>query len=139
MSYGISFAQKLLDEGKFAEAAAAATRAIAADAEDPEPLFERATAYANLDRYAEAATDLERALKLDEEARVLETDFLDDAYFSALLGAARKEPVAEGVKRLDRYAEIFPEGRHVADARDWQKRLRGELPSQFVKERLESD
>jgi tetratricopeptide (TPR) repeat protein len=139
MSYGISFAQKLLDDGKYQEAAVEATHAIAREPEDPEPYFERATAYANLDRYLEAAADYERALQLDEEARVLTTDFIDDAYFSALLGAARKEPVGEGVKRLDRYAEVFPSGRHLADARDWQKRLRGELPSQFVKERLGED
>jgi tetratricopeptide (TPR) repeat protein len=138
MSYGISFAQKLLDEGKYQQAADEATKAIAAAPDDPEPFFERAQAYANLDRYVEAAADYEQALRLDEEAQVLQTDFLDDAYFSALLGAARQEPVADGVARLDRYARTFPEGRHLADARDWQKRLRGELPSQFVKERLES-
>jgi tetratricopeptide (TPR) repeat protein len=139
MSYGISFAQKLLDEGKYEQAVAAATKAMELEPEDPEPLFERAQAYANLDRYVEAAADYERALKLDEEAQVLQTDFVDDAYFSALLGAARKEPVAEGVKRLERYAQVFPAGRHLADVRDWQKRLRGELPSQFVKERLEQE
>jgi tetratricopeptide (TPR) repeat protein len=137
MSYGISFAQKLLDEGKYEEAAAEATTAIGREPEDPEPWFERATAYANLDRYVEAADDFEKALTLDEEAQILQTDFIDDAYFSALLGAARKESVDEGVKRLERYAKTFPQGRHLHDARDWQKRLRGELQSQFVKERLE--
>jgi tetratricopeptide (TPR) repeat protein len=138
MSYGISFAQKLLDEGKYEEAAAEATKAIDREPEDPEPWFERATAYANLDRYLEATGDFEKALALDEEAQVLTTDFIDDAYFSALLGAARAEAVDEGVKRLDRYSKIFPQGRHLNDVRDWQKRLRGELQSQFVKERLES-
>jgi tetratricopeptide (TPR) repeat protein len=139
MSYGISFAQKLLDEEKYEQAADEATKAIAREPEDPEPHFERAQAYANLDRYVEAAADYEKALALDEEARVLQTDFLDDAYFSALLGAARKEPVEEGCKRLQHYGEVFPRGRHLDDARDWQKRLRGELQSQFVKERLEQD
>ena len=136
MPYGISFAQKLLDEGKFDEAVAAATTAIAREPDDPEPLFERATAYSNLDKYLEAAADYERALQLDQQAGVLDNDVLDDAYFSALLGAARAEAVEDGVRRLQRYAQIFPEGRHLDDARDWQKRLRGELPSQFVKERL---
>jgi tetratricopeptide (TPR) repeat protein len=136
MTYGTSFAQKLLDEGKFEEAVVEATRAAEREPEDPEPFFERATAYANLDRHIEAAADFERALQLDEAAQVLTTDFVDDAYFSALLGAARGEPAAEGVARLERYAKVLPNGRHVADARDWQKRLRGELPSTFVKERL---
>ena len=137
MTYGISFAQKLLDAGKYEEAALEATKASEREPEDPEPFFERATAFFNLDRYVEAAADYERALELDVEAQVLTTDFVDDAYFSALLGAARRDPVADGVKRLDRYAQVLPAGRHVADARDWQKRLRGELQSEFVKERLE--
>jgi tetratricopeptide (TPR) repeat protein len=139
MSYGISFAQKLLDEGKYEQAADEATKALTREPEDPEPWFERASAYAYLDRYLEAAADYEKALQLDEEAHVLTTDFIDDAYFSALLGAARSQPVAEGVQTLDRYAPVFPQGRHLNDARDWQKRLRGELPSQFVKERLVED
>ncbi len=139
MSYGISLAQKLLDAGKFDEAVIEATATIAREPDEPEPFFERATAYANLDRYVEAAADFERALQLDVEAGLLQTDFVDDAYFSALLGAARKESVPDGVKRLERYAGVLPSGRHLADARDWQKRLRGELPSQFVKERLGGD
>jgi tetratricopeptide (TPR) repeat protein len=137
MTYGTSFAQKLLDEGKFEQAVVEATRAAEREPEDPEPFFERATAYANLDRHVEAAADFERALELDEEAQVLTTDFVDDAYFSALLGAARTEAVDAGVARLERYASVLPSGRHLADARDWQKRLRGELPSVFVKEKLE--
>jgi len=135
MTYGISFAQKLLDAGKYDDAAAEASKALAADPDDPEPFFERAQAYANLDRYVEAAADYEQALKLDEEARVLTTDFVDDAYFSALLGAAR----TQGEKWLDRYPEVLPKGRHLNDARDWKKRLRGEMPSHFVKERLQED
>jgi hypothetical protein len=63
---------------------------------------------------------------------------LDDAYFSALLGAARQEAdVERGCAKLERYATVYPAGRHVEDASDWQKRLRGELKSTFVKERLE--
>jgi tetratricopeptide (TPR) repeat protein len=135
MSYGISFAQKLLDEEKYEEAAIEAEKAIALDPDDPEPHFERATALANLDRYAEATTHYEKALALDETARVLTTDFVDDAYFSALLGAARQESAPQ---RLDHYRQILPRGRHLKDAEDWKKRLRGELPSEFVKERVES-
>ena len=57
---------------------------------------------------------------------------LDDAYFSAALAAARSEAngnLAQALLRLDRYREVWPEGAHVLESRDWQKRLRGELPS----------
>jgi len=136
MSYGISFAQKLLDQEKFEEAAVEAEKAISLDPEDPEPHFELATALANLDRYAEAADHYEKALSLDVTAGVLTTDFVDDAYFSALLGAARQEASPQ---RLQRYLMVLPKGRHLKDVSDWQKRLRGELPSEFVKERIVSD
>ena len=89
--YGMSFAAKMIQEGKYAEAIEEATRAVARDDEDPAPLVERASAYAWLERYPEAVKDLEAAIALDETAGVLETDVVDDAYFSALLGAAKVE------------------------------------------------
>ena len=89
--YGMSFAAKMIQEGKYAEAIEEATRAVARDEEDPAPLVERASAYAWLERYPEAVKDLEAAIALDETAGVLETDVVDDAYFSALLGAAKLE------------------------------------------------
>ena len=89
--YGMSFATKMIQEGKYAEAIEEATRAVARDEEDPAPLVERASAYAWLERYPEAVKDLEAAIALDEAAGVLETDVVDDAYFSALLGAAKLE------------------------------------------------
>ena len=84
--YGMSFAAKLTEQGKYAEAIEEASRAAARDDEDPAPLVERAAAYAWLERYPEAVQDLEAALALDQTAGVLETDVVDDAYFSALLG-----------------------------------------------------
>ena len=89
--YGMSFAAKMIQEGKYAEAIEEATRAVARDDEDPAPLVERASAYAWLERYSEAVQDLEAAMALDETAGVLEIDVVDDAYFSALLGAAKLE------------------------------------------------
>ena len=89
--YGMSFAAKMIQEGKYAEAIEEATRAVARDEEDPAPLVERASAYSWLERYPEAVKDLEAAIALDETAGVLETDVVDDAYFSALLGAAKQE------------------------------------------------
>jgi len=132
--YGVSFASKAIAAGNYEEAIVQATLAIEHEATDPEAWFERATAYAWMDRYAEAVPEFERALELDAENGILETDAVDDAYFSALLGAAQQESsIADGVKHLERYAATFPKGRHVEDAINWTRRLRGELKSEFVK------
>jgi len=125
--YGMSFAAKMIQEGKYAEAVEEATRAVARDDEDPTPLVDRATAYALLERYPEAVKDLEAAIALDETAGVLESDVVDDAYFSALLGAAKVEAQsspAAAAQTLARYATILPGGRHLADAAAWPERLR---------------
>lgn len=138
--YGRSFASKLNQEGRHAEAAEAATRAIALEDDNPEHYVDRATAWTALERHAEAVADYVTALRLDEEAGVLDTDLVDDAYFSTLLELARAEAavsVEDGCRRLAAYADVRPGGRHVTDAHDWQRRLRGELESAFVKRRLE--
>ena len=138
--YGRSRASKLNEEGRLDEAVAEATRAAALDESDPEPLVDRAYAYAHLERYAEAVADLERALHLDREAAVLDTPLVDDAYFSALLGQARREAEGspdDGVARLARYRERFPAGAHLADVETWTRRLRGEVRTEFVKRRLD--
>ena len=125
--YGMSFAAKMIQEGKYAEAVEEATRAAARDDEDPTPLVERAGAYAWLERYPEAVKDLEAAIELDKTAGVLEVDVVDDAYFSALLGAAKVEAATslEAADRLlARYRTILPDGRHLADAAAWPERLR---------------
>ena len=125
--YGMSFAAKMIQEGKYAEAIEEATRAVARDEEDPAPLVERASAYAWLERYPEAMKDLEAAIALDETAGVLETDVVDDAYFSALLGVAKVEAgssLEAAAKTLARYGAVLPAGRHLADAAAWPDRLR---------------
>src|SRR4029079_3597835 len=86
-----------------------------------------ANAYAWLERYPEAVTDLEAALALDETAGVLETDVVDDAYFSALLGAAKAEArtsMEAAERTLARYKTVLPGGRHLKDAAEWPDRLR---------------
>jgi tetratricopeptide (TPR) repeat protein len=133
--YGRSFASKLIQDGKYQQAIDEAGKAIALEPENPEHYADRATACVQLDRDAESLPDFVRALTLDEEAQVLETDLIDDAYFSALLAAARKEPVDAGCQRLASYAQTLPKGRHVRDAAEWQERLRGERKSEFVKVR----
>ena len=125
--YGKSFAAKLTEQGKYAEAIEEATRAAARDDEDPTPLFERAAAHAWLEQYPEAVRDLEAAMLLDQTAGVLEIDVVDDAYFSALLGAAKAEAQSSmeaAVKTLARYKTVLPAGRHLADADAWPDRLR---------------
>jgi tetratricopeptide (TPR) repeat protein len=128
----MSFAAELLEQGKFEEAIEAATGAMAGDAANPEPVADRAAAYDGLERYAEAAGDFERALALNAAAPVIDQDNLDDAFFSALVGAAKVDAetsVDAGVARLARYAQVLPRGRHVQDSEDWRRRLRGELKS----------
>jgi tetratricopeptide (TPR) repeat protein len=136
--YGMSRAAVLIDAGEFEAALEAATEESAREPESSEHWLDRATALASLERYDEAVAAFEQAKKVDEKTEVLDEDMLDDAYFSALLGAARALPdVAAGCARLERYVAVYPAGRHVQDASDWQKRLRGELKSHFVKERYE--
>jgi tetratricopeptide (TPR) repeat protein len=128
--YGMSFAKKAIEQGDYEDAVASASREIDEGNDGPEPLVDRATALELLERYAEAVSDFERAIAKNRDAQELDPFVLDDAYFSALLASARAE--ADGLKgaaRLARYAEIMPDGAHDTDVRDWQKRLRGELPS----------
>lgn len=137
----MSRAAALNDAGEFEAAVQAATEEMTREPANSEHLWDRGSALASLERYEEAVADFERAKELDAKTAVLDDDMLDDAYFSALLGAARAVAaagdVAAGCSKLDRYATRFPAGRHVDDARDWQKRLRGELKSHFVKERYQ--
>ena len=139
LQYGRSQAAALIDGEDYEAAVTAATEAIARDGKDSEHWFERATAYAWLERYEEAFADFEKAQELDVVTQVVEIEALDDGYFSALLGAARTKEVAAGCALLQRYATKWPEGRHLQDADEWQQRLRGELKSVFVKERLVSE
>ena len=134
--YGMTQAAKLIAAGSYEAAIVEATRLHARNGEDPDPLIERAEAHSLLGHYSDAVSDLEAAIRVGEEAGVLEVDSVDDAYFSALLGAAKKQAegdVEGGVKQLARYEEVIPSGRHLKDAKEWVQRLRGELKSEFVK------
>ena len=136
--YGMSFAKKLTEDGRYDEAIAEATREIDLGNAGPEIHAERAAAYELLERWVDACDDFERALVLDREAHVLELDLVDDAYFSALLSCARADAersVESGVARLDRYAASLPAGNHLGDAAEWKRRLRGELVSTLDKTR----
>ena len=128
--YGMSFAKKYIEEGDYEKAIAAATDSITEGDVGPEPLFDRATAYDLAERYLEAVTDFESAITKNGEEQEIDPFTIDDAYFSALLAAARKETdVSKGVALLQRYVQFAPKGEHLAECTDWQKRLRGEMPS----------
>jgi len=130
--YGMSFAKDLIEQGDYEEAIAVATKAIEDGDAGPEPLFDRGTAAELAEQFDLSVSDFEAAVAKNQAEKELDPFMLDDAYFSALLAAARRDAesdVAKGVARLERYAKTIPDGTHLADARDWQKRLRGEMPS----------
>ena len=132
--YGRTFAAELNEKGKHEEALTSAAAAIEKDAENPEHWYDRAVAAVALGRHGDAVTDVERAMKLDAEAQVLDDDELDDLFWSSLLAVAKDEGAA-GATMLDRYLGVKPQGRHVAEVGDWKKRLRGELKTDWVKQR----
>jgi len=128
----MSFAKKFIEDGDYDKAIDAATTSIADGDAGPEPLFDRATAYDLAERYLEAVTDFEAAITLNGAEQEIDPFTIDDAYFSALLSAARKEAerdVPKAVTLLQRYMQFAPKGEHVSDCADWQKRIKGELPS----------
>jgi tetratricopeptide (TPR) repeat protein len=136
--YGMSFAKKHIEDGEYDEAIKAATQSIDDGDAGPEPLFDRATAYDLAERHLEAVADFEIAITKNGVEQEIDPFTIDDAYFSALLAAARKEAekdVPKAVTLLQRYLQFAPKGEHVADCRDWQKRLRGEMPSLLDKTR----
>jgi len=128
----MSFAKKYIEEGDYEKAIAAATESITTGDVGPEPLFDRATAYDLAERYLDAVSDFEAAITRNGEEQEIDPFTIDDAYFSALLSAARTEAerdVGKGVTLLQRYVQFAPKGEHLVECADWQKRLRGELPS----------
>lgn len=128
----MSFAKKHIEDGDYEEAIEAATKSIEDGDAGPEPLFDRATAYDLAERYLDAVADFEAAITKNGAEQEIDPFTIDDAYFSALLAAARSEAekdVGKGVVLLQRYMRFAPKGEHVGDCADWQKRLKGEMPS----------
>jgi tetratricopeptide (TPR) repeat protein len=127
MGYGQLRSRKLVAEGRFAEAAAAAAAEIAADPSEPEAFFNRGQALAGEGRFAEAAADYERALGMDASASALDPEAVDDELFFALRRQAEelKATPVEAVAAVGRYLEVLPEGRHVADVSKWIDKLSG--------------
>jgi tetratricopeptide (TPR) repeat protein len=130
--YGMSFAKNHIEEGEYEKAIAAASASIADGDHGPEPLFDRATALDLAERYEEAVADFEAAIERNRSEQEVDPFTIDDAYFSALLEAARRaaaKDVEKGIGLLKRYSTHVHDGEHHEESLDWQKRLRGELPS----------
>ncbi|HVU49839.1 MAG TPA: tetratricopeptide repeat protein [Polyangia bacterium] len=127
MGYGQLRSRKLVTEERFEEAIAAAAAEIAADPAEPEAYFNRGQALAGEGRFAEAAADYERALRMDASASALDPEAVDDELFFALRRQAEELKAApvEAIAALGRYLEVLPEGRHVADVSKWIDKLSG--------------
>jgi tetratricopeptide (TPR) repeat protein len=127
MGYGQLRSRKLLSEGLFVDAIAAADAEIASEPAEPEAYFNRGQALAAEGRYAEAAVDYESALGMDASASALDPEAVDDELFFALRRQAEGLAAnhADAVAALGRYLEILPEGRHVADVSKWIDKLEG--------------
>lgn len=137
-SYGQTFAMKLLSLDKLDEALTEAERAVALEPEDPEAMFDRAQVHLALDRWEAGVVDIERALELDQTARILDDSLLDDALFSALVAWGRN--VAEtdrprALAILERYLAVFPKGGHQKDYEEWKRRLSGEQRTSWTRTR----
>ena len=137
MTYGQSFALKHLQEGRYQEALAAADQAAALDAEDPEPVLDRAQILLAMDRFEDAVAAIERTVRLDEAAHICDDMVVDDTLFSALVGWGRQVAPSDrerAVTLMRRYATIFPRGIHQGEAEEWMRRFRGQVET-WVKAR----
>jgi tetratricopeptide (TPR) repeat protein len=127
MGYGQLRSRKLCTEGSFEEAIAPREAEIAAEPDEPEAYFNRGQALAALDRFAEAAADYERALRMDASASALDPEAVDDELFFALRRQAEAlaGDLTTAVATLGRYLESLPAGRHVDDVPKWIDKLNG--------------
>jgi tetratricopeptide (TPR) repeat protein len=129
MSYGVLASAKLVAEGRFEEAIPRAGEEIAAMPGEPEPHFTRAQALAGLGRFTEAVADYQAALAMDASTSAMDPEAVDDELFFALRSIAQQQKdqggVEEALRTLERYREILPEGRHLADVVRWSNHVRG--------------
>jgi len=127
-SYGALFSTAHVERGRYQEAIDAADEEIAADALDPEPVFNRGRALVGLLRFEEGTADLERAATMDASSSGMETWHLDDCYFESLriwaLEVGERDK-ARAMEILRRYLAVFPTGRHAGDLAKWQDHFDG--------------
>lgn len=122
MGYGQLRSGVLATAGRYEEAIEAATGEIAAQPDEPEPLFNRGQALAGLERFEAAAADYERALALDASESAVDPEAIDDELFFALRREAERQKDPAPLKR---YLSVLPEGRHVADVGKWEDKIAG--------------
>jgi tetratricopeptide (TPR) repeat protein len=127
MIYGALFSSKMVSEGRFDEAIATATSEILTQPDEPEGYFNRAQAYAGLERFAEAVADYEKALTMDMSQSSVDPEIVDDELFFALrsLAATRKAEPEAAIAVLERYRAIVPTGRHLEDIDKWKDSFNG--------------
>jgi predicted Zn-dependent protease len=129
-SYGQSFAQKFLAEGKLEDALREADKAIELDPSDPEPVLERAQILLAMNRHQEVVTAIQRTIELDAVARIVDDMTVDDTLFSALVAWAQDlapSDATQAVAVMARYRTIFPKGIHQPEAEEWTRRFRGHV------------
>lgn len=127
--YGMTFARDSIERGEYEEAIAAATEAITSGDAGPEPCFDRARTYELLERYDEALDDFEEATRRNRATKEMSPFEIDDAYFSAVVAAARATSKERGVALLARYRAFAVDGAHLKESVEWELRLTGKLPS----------
>ena len=135
-NYGVTFAQRLIQRGDYEQAVAAADKHAAQDPTSPEPLHDRARALSLLGRHAEAVVAYERAIELDRSEQLLQDWEVDDGLFSTVVAWGQSLTAeSEQLAALARYEALLPQGRHLAEAKEWALRFRGLLQTKFVKPR----
>lgn len=130
MTYGRLLSTKLVAEGKFDEALAAATSEIALQPDEPEAHFNRGQAHAGQQRWAEAVADYQRALAMDPSDSAMDPETVDDELFFALRCWADQQQAdpAAAAELLRRYTAILPDGRHRDDVAKWIDKWNGVQP-----------
>src|SRR5689334_263732 len=113
--YGVTFAQKLLQHGEYAQAITEAGKHAEREPDSPEPFHDRARALSALQRYEEAVSDYARAIALDRVEQILPDGDVDDGLFSTIVAWGQAlAPMGEAAQlaALARYGELLPDGAH---------------------------
>jgi len=127
MSYGGLMSSKLVREGRFDEAVAAATSEIRLQPDEPDAYFQRGQARAALGLLEDAVNDYKQALTLDSSGSTLDPENVDDELFFALrsLADSQKADAKAAAATIARYAAILPNGRHLEDIAKWVDKFNG--------------
>ena len=127
MSYGGLMSSKLVREGRFDEAVAAATSEIRLRPDEPDAYFQRGLARSALGLLEDAVNDYKHALTLDSSGSTLDPEQVDDELFFVLrsLADGQKADAKAATATIARYAAILPNGRHLEDIAKWVDKFNG--------------